>query len=167
MENGESDIVVQVGYADSGKAQLQIVKEQRAATHGKSSERVARPCLIQSEAAMGTAAAHIEALGQRDQSMASGNRVRRAEQNGVAKRVFQSHASRTREYPTRAGSVIAEKRVIGRILDQSTAEIGFGAKVTGGHAALERGVATVFGFQIVVAPVAYKEKIGLAHSRWL
>src|SRR5438874_13703034 len=79
MEDGESDIVVQIRNADGRKTKFQIVKEERTASNRKSCERIARPRLIQSESAMGAATTHIEAFGQRDQCMADWSGVRRAE----------------------------------------------------------------------------------------
>src|SRR6267143_290024 len=167
VEDRESDIVMQIGHGYRRKSQLQIVKKQRTAADWKARKRVARPRLVQPEATMGTSAAHIKAFWQRDQSTTSRNRLRRAEQHCVAEGIFETNTCRTREYPTGAGSVVAEKRVVGRILDQRTAEIGFRAKVTGRHAALERSVTAVIGLQIIVAPVAHKKEIRFAHARRL
>src|SRR6202171_3602721 len=50
--------------------------------------------------------------------------------------------------------------MIGGVLDQQTAEVGLGAKIAGGNAALDGSVAAARALQIVIAPVAYVEKIG-------
>src|SRR5208282_4026558 len=46
LKNRKADVVIKVRHPDVGKTHFQIVEEYRAATHGKSGERVAWPCLI-------------------------------------------------------------------------------------------------------------------------
>src|SRR5208282_2844912 len=46
LENGETDVVIQVRHSDTGKAHFETVEEQGAATDGIPGEGIARPCLI-------------------------------------------------------------------------------------------------------------------------
>src|SRR5712671_3799960 len=108
---------------------------------------------------MGVAPAAKETLRQRNKGLAGGRGLRGIQQNRVSERVFDPDAGGTGEDESSSGAAISKKGVIGGVLDQQPAEVGFGAKIAGGDAAFDGGVVSTCAFQIVIAAVAGVEKI--------
>ena len=88
LKNSEADVVVQVRHTDIGKTHLEIIEENSAAADGIPREGIAGPCLIQPESAIGVAPAAIKALGERNQSLGGGRRLRRIQQIPCCQRGF-------------------------------------------------------------------------------
>src|SRR5580698_4803126 len=116
---------------------------------------------------MRVASAAIKTLGQRNQSLVRGYGLGRIGHDGASKRVLDANGGRSGEDIALSRAAIAKKSVVGRVLDQNPAEISLGSKSTGGNAAFYRGVAPARTFQIVIAPVAYVQKIGRSNAGWL
>src|ERR1700681_611821 len=116
---------------------------------------------------MGVASAAEKTLGERNKSLARGCGLRGVQQDRVSERVLNSDAGGSGENESLPGEAISKERMIGGVLDQQPAEVGFGAKITGGNAAFDGRVAAARALQIVIAPVAYVEKIGDSYPGWL
>src|ERR1700687_2163546 len=108
---------------------------------------------------MGVASAAEETLRQRNKSLARGCGVLVVQQNRGSERVLNADAGGPGEDESLSRSAISMKRVISRILDQQSAEVGLRAKITGGNPTFDGGVVTARTFQIAIAPVAHVEKI--------
>src|SRR6266478_2730827 len=160
VKNRKADAVQKVRHSNVWKTHLQIIEEHRAATHGKSGEGVTRSSLIQPKSAVGVASAAEETFRQRNKSLARGCGLRGVQQNRASERVLDADAGGPGENESLSRAAISKKRVIGRILDEQPAEVGLGAKITGGNSTFGGGVVAARAFQIAIAPVAHVEKIG-------
>src|SRR5215469_9181374 len=125
---------------------------------------MARARLVESKTAMGVAAAHEETLGQGDQGESGRRAFSRLGDDGFCKRNLYPHPRRAREHEFSSGFPAFSKRMIGRILNQQTAEVGFGAKVAGGNPRVGGDVTSARGFEIVVAMISDVAKARLAHA---
>src|ERR1700730_16032790 len=76
VKNRKPDVFQKVRHGNVWKEHLQIVKENRAATAGKSGERFPRSRLVQPESAMGVASAAEKTLRKRDKSVMGWHRFR-------------------------------------------------------------------------------------------
>src|SRR5208337_4708355 len=104
------------------------------------------------EPAIGVAPATVETLRQRDKGLAGLRCFRRIQQNRAPETVLNPNRGGTGEDKSLSGAAITKKRVIGGVLDEQAAEVGFGTKIAGGNAAFDGGVAAARAFQLVIAP---------------
>src|SRR6202158_5212470 len=109
---------------------------------------------------MGVASAAEKTLGERNEGVTGWHRFRRIEQNRVSERVLNPNAGGSGEDESLPGEAISKERMISGVLDKHTTEVGLGAKIAGSNAAFDGSVAAARALQIVVAPVAYVQKIG-------
>src|SRR5208282_1029547 len=112
---------------------------------------------------MGVAPSAVKTLRQRNQGLTSRSRLRWVQHHRASQRVFNPDAGGTGEDKPLPRAAIAKEGVIGGILAQHPAEVGFRAKIAGGNAALERGIAAASAFQVVIATVTNVEKIRNAY----
>src|SRR5258708_21201967 len=115
----------------------------------------------------GAASPTKKTLGQSNNTL-TGRRCFRGVQNDcVSKRILNPDAGGAGEDIALSRVAISRKCVIGGVLDEEPAEVGLGAKIAGGHAAFDGGVASAGALKIVIAPVAHIEKIWNSHASWL
>src|SRR5579864_455598 len=115
---------------------------------------------------MGVAAAHQEALGKGDgmERTATGKILAGSQNDGAAKGVFDSYASRTSEYVLPSWQRIFAERLISRILEEEASKVGFGTEIARGRAAVYGGVVALGSFERVVALVANVGETRRAHA---
>src|ERR1035441_9696141 len=107
---------------------------------------------------MGVSAARKELLGQRDGcEVGTGRlprriqRTRTGRQNpGFVNRLLHADGRRTGEHVLMTGLALASKGVIGGILRQRAAEIGFSSKVLGRSKTIEREITPLRAFEGIV-----------------
>ena len=116
---------------------------------------------------MRVATAAKETLGERNKVVTNRYFVRGVQQNRTSKPVLNPRGGGACEYESSSRAAIAKERVIAGVFDQHPAEVGFRAKIAGGHSSFDSGVIPTRALQIVVAAVAYVKEVGSAHPGWL
>src|SRR5882724_3835082 len=164
VEDDKTDIVLEERQGRRGHAQFDAVDKQRRTAQGKAGRRIPRPGLIQSEPTKRISAAGEKTLGQRKARplsrlslLALGSRLGH---EGVAKRSLNSDARGTGEHKFLVRVPLSADGVVSGILDQQSAEVGLRAKVAVRHAAVNRGVVSLGGFEIIVTLVANVTEVG-------
>src|SRR5450755_1195040 len=116
---------------------------------------------------MRVAPAAEKSFRQGNQGLGGQGRLRRIHQDRICETVLHPHRGGTGENKSASRGPVSEQRVISGILNEQAAEVGLGAKKTGGNPALNRRVTAASALQIVVPPVAHKKKIGRSYASWL
>src|SRR5437016_4990739 len=113
---------------------------------------------------MRVAASGKKTFGQRNQGGAGGNGFVRLNDDRIAEWILDADAGGAGEDEALLGRTVLSERVVGRVLYEDAAEVGFRTEVAGGDSRVERGVPTLGGFQRAVAAVADQRQGRNSHT---
>src|SRR5580765_8497335 len=107
---------------------------------------------------MRVAASGKKTFGEWDQGGPSRNGLVRFDNYRLAERILNADAGGAREDEALLGRTVLSERVVGRVLYENAAEVGFRTEVAGGDSRVERGVGALRRFQWAVATVPYQRQ---------
>src|SRR3954469_14251400 len=123
MENGETQVLLHPRQRWRRKSEFQVVDEQGSATEWKSRNWIARPRLIQPEAAMRVSAAREKPLRQRNRIVSIWNYVSWLHDDRRRKRNLKANSRGPREHKLSVGWTVLTEQVIRGVLHQEPSKV--------------------------------------------